>query len=69
MARQFEYDRNVRQEGYLKRNTIYPGEVVKGYINVEYKKIKDSFLTCEFIIDEIPYTFQYDVAKKKNKKK
>ena len=31
-------DRYTREEGYLKRTTIYPGETIVGYINIERKK-------------------------------
>lgn len=31
-------DREVKDAGYLKLTTVYPGETVSGYINVEYRK-------------------------------
>lgn len=31
-------ERYTREEGYLKRTTIYPGETIVGYINIERKK-------------------------------
>ena len=31
-------DRAIKEEGYLKRTTIYPGETISGYINIERKK-------------------------------
>lgn len=31
-------ERQVKEEGYLKQNTINPGETISGYVNIKYEK-------------------------------
>lgn len=54
--------REERQSGYLRHSTIYPGESVAGYVNVERKK--GATLTVQLLLDDIIYTFPWDVSKK-----
>lgn len=65
MAKQMEADRKVRDEGYLKKNTIHSGEGVIGYMNV--KRIKGSRMTVIIPVNGEQYIFVWDIAKKKKK--
>lgn len=65
MAKQMEADRKVRDEGYLKKNTIHSGEGVIGYMNV--KRIKGSRMTVDIPVNGVHYIFVWDIAKKKKK--
>lgn len=31
-------ERNVKEMGYLKKNTIYPGETISGFVHIEWKR-------------------------------
>ena len=50
-------ERAVKEEGYLKHTTIYPGETISGYINIERKK--GSSLNIEIYINGAIYTFPW----------
>lgn len=52
-------DREVRQEGYLKRTTIYPGECISGFVNAERKK--GSSLMINVNINGAIYKFPYSL--------
>ena len=52
-------ERAAKDEGYLKRTTIYPGETISGYINIERKK--GLSMTINIEINGAIYTFPWDI--------
>lgn len=54
-------DRAIKEEGYLKRTTIYPGETISGYINIERKKGKS--MTIDINIGGAIYSFPWNISK------
>ncbi len=54
-------DRAIKEEGYLKRTTIYPGEAISGYINIERKK--GTFMTVNINIGGAIYSFPWNIRK------
>jgi len=50
-------DRQVRQEGYLKKNTIYPGETISGYVHI--KRIPWSSVCITVKINDADYIFDW----------
>ena len=55
-------EREIKKFGYLKKNTIYPGERISGYVHI--KRIKGE--TVQFIIkiEEALYIFDWNFSKK-----
>jgi len=49
--------RNVIQAGYLKRNTIYPGNAVAGYMNIQRKNWNTVSITLN--VNGVDYTFDW----------
>ena len=66
MEQQMKNDRVVREEGYLKKNTIYPDEAIVGFMNIKRKK--GDVLKVEIPIDGELFYFIWDVSKKKKEK-
>lgn len=58
-------DRIIREKGYLKTTTIHPDEAIVGYMNIKRKKGK--LLTIYLPVGGYIYTFDWNVAKKKDK--
>ena len=56
------HDRAVKEEGYLKRTTIYPGEILRGYVNVERKKGQKMML--DIVVEGAVYCYYWDIEKK-----
>lgn len=54
-------DRAIKEEGYLKRTTVYPGETISGYINIERKK--GSTMTININIGGAIYSFPWNIDK------
>lgn len=54
-------DRAVKQEGYLKKTTIYPGDTISGYVNI--KRISGSTLTVYIDINGAIYEFPWNISK------
>ena len=52
-------ERAAKNEGYLKRTTIYPGETISGYINIERKK--GVSMTINVDINGAIYTFPWNI--------
>lgn len=54
-------ERAAKDEGYLKRTTIYPGETISGYIHIERKK----GVSMDVVIDVngVKYSFPWDISK------
>lgn len=55
-----ERDRVSKNEGYLKRSTIYPGETIIGYINIKRGK-RGTMLDISIPINSIHYKFSWDL--------
>lgn len=56
-------DRGIIEQGYLKKNTIYPDQTIVGYMNI--KRQKGNVLTVLVPIEGFYYSFDWDVSKKK----
>lgn len=54
-------DRAVKEEGYLKLTTIYPGETISGYINIERKKGVSMVVNVD--INGAIYSFPWNISK------
>lgn len=52
-------ERNAKNEGYLKKTTIYPGETISGYINIQRKK--GLSMTIIISINEAMYRFPWNI--------
>lgn len=55
-------ERAAKDEGYLKRTTIYPGETITGYIHIERKKGTE--IKIELNVNDVWYIFPDDVDEK-----
>jgi hypothetical protein len=53
-------ERAIKQEGYLKKNTIYPGNAVSGYVNIQ--RIKGSSMTVRININGAIYEFPWTIS-------
>jgi len=49
--------RNAIQAGYLKRNTIYPGKAISGYVNIQ--RIKGKTISITVSINSADYIFNW----------
>lgn len=54
-------ERVAKNEGYLKKTTIYPGETICGYINIERRKGQS--MTINVNINGAIYVFPWDISK------
>lgn len=54
-------ERAAKNEGYLKKTTIYPGETITGYINIERKK--GISMTINVNINGANYMFPWNISK------
>lgn len=55
-------DKKAKEQGYLKMNTIRPGEVLIGYMNIKRKR--GISMTVDIPLNGFVYSFDWDVAKK-----
>lgn len=53
-------ERDIKQEGYLKRTTIYPGQAISGYINIKRIKGKNMCVTVD--INGAKYVFPWNIT-------
>jgi hypothetical protein len=53
-------ERAIKEEGYLKITTIYPGEIISGYVHI--KKLKGQQLNVLVAINGIGYEFSWDAS-------
>ncbi len=60
-------DREIREQGYLKLNTIHPGEAIVGYMNIKHKKGKELLISLN--VGDRVFSYLWDVEKKKKNKK
>ena len=63
MGKQMENDRKVRDEGYLKKNTVKPGEGIYGYMLVKRQKGKE--MTVFIPVNGKEFSYTWSLAKKK----
>ncbi len=54
-------EQEIKKLGYLKRNTIYPGETISGYVHV--KRIKGEIVQYIIKIEEAEYIFDWNFGK------
>lgn len=55
-------ERKTKQLGYLKKNTIHPGESIQGYVNIKYVPANKLYLAI--LIQNTNYKFNWDYSKK-----
>lgn len=67
LGNMMDNDRAVREQGYLKLNTVRPGDAIVGYMNIKHKKGKA--LLVKLNIGENEFSYLWDVEKKKDRKK
>jgi hypothetical protein len=53
--------RAIKEEGYLKITTIYPGEIISGYVHI--KRQRGQQLNVIVAINGIGYEFSWNVSK------
>lgn len=63
MGKQMENDRKVRDEGYLKKNTVKPGEGIYGYMLVKRQKGKE--MSVVIPVNGKAFSYTWSLAKKK----
>lgn len=63
LGKMMDNDRKVKEQGYLKKTTIYPNEAIIGYMNI--KKKKGDVLTVNIPIQQYVYSFSWLVKAKK----
>lgn len=54
-------EKEIKELGYLKRNTIYPGETISGYVHV--KRIRGKYVQFNINIESVIYTFNWCFGK------
>lgn len=54
-------DMAVKQECYLRKTTIYPGQAVSGYVNI--KRVKGNTMTVVVDINGAKYEFPWNISK------
>ena len=54
-------ERAIKQEGYLKKTTIHPGEAISGYINI--KRATGTMMTVVVDINGAKYEFPWNISK------
>lgn len=55
------FERAVREQGYLKRTTLFPGDDVAGYVLIERRKGKTLYLTID--VKGAVYTYSWEIEK------
>ena len=55
-------EQKIKKLGYLKKNTIYPGEMISGYVHV--KRIKGKTVQFVIKIEDAEYIFDWDFGKR-----
>ncbi len=54
-------EREAKEEGYLKKTTVYPGETISGYVHVQRKKGETMNINVD--INGAIYTFNWNIGK------
>ena len=65
LGKSMDNDRAIIEKGYLKQNTINPGDAIVGYMNIKHKKGKRLLVSLNF--DDCEFSYLWDVEKKKTK--
>lgn len=55
-------EKKIKELGYLKKNTIYPGEIISGYVHI--KRVKGKFIQIILSIEDADYVFDWCFEKK-----
>lgn len=63
LGKMMDDDRAVKEQGYLKRTTVHPGECIVGYMNI--KRQKGLAMNVTVPMNGHAYSFDWDVSKKK----
>ena len=63
LGKLMENDLTVKSQGYLKKNTIYPDEVIVGYMNIKQKK--GHTMIVNIPINGRTFSFEWDLTRKK----
>lgn len=66
MDMKFDGDIKVQEAGYLKANTIHPGEAVSGYLNIKF--LKGGRQVLYIPVNNEVFEFDYDLSNKKQSK-
>lgn len=66
LGERMKNDRAVRELGYLKLNSIHPGDAIIGYMNIKHKKGKR--LRVSIKMGERTFSYLWNVEKKKKNK-
>lgn len=61
MDRRMEMDKKAHDAGYLKRNTIHPGQTIFGYMMV--KKQRGKTMTVYIHVNNVPFIFNWNLKK------
>lgn len=56
-------EQKIKKLGYLKKNTIYPGETISGYVHI--KRVKGESVQFNINIEGAKYNFYWDYGKKR----
>lgn len=62
LGKMMEKDKKAKEQGYLKMNTIQPGEAIIGYMNIKRKR--GITMTVNIPVNGQIYSFDWDVTKK-----
>ena len=60
MTQDMEQDRRIREEGYLKKNTIRSGEGISGFMNI--KRVKGKEMRIVIPLNGTDFVFDWDVT-------
>ena len=63
MERIMRLERNAIKYGYLKKNTIHPGEGIIGYMNIK-RKGREGLLSIDITVDGNNFPFLWHMQKK-----
>ena len=53
-------DRQAKDEGYLKKTTVYPGQSISGYVNIN--RVKGVSMNIVVDINGAKYNFPWNVS-------
>lgn len=62
MEKAMNVERKMKVVGYIKRNTIFPGDCVSGYILAKYRK--GEVVQFNVLIGENNFTYQWEIGRK-----
>ena len=62
MEKIMDREREVKSQGYLKKNTLYPQECISGFLCLKWKRGTDLFVGVN--IGDATYSFSWDLNRK-----